>query len=60
MRTAKSVGRTIGVLFLARWLVAPLVNFVLLGPAITTPPGFPGECGGELDCRSMSPCCCRS
>jgi len=40
MRAAKSVGRIIGVLFLVQMAVAPLVNFVLLGPAITAPPGF--------------------
>ena len=40
IRTAKSVGRTIGVLYLLQMAVAPLVNFVLLAPALTAPPGF--------------------
>jgi len=40
MRTAKSVGRTIGVLYLLQMAVAPLVNFGLLAPALTAPPGF--------------------
>jgi hypothetical protein len=40
MRTAKSVGRTVGVLYLVQMIVAPLVNFVLLAPALTAPPGF--------------------
>ena len=38
--TARTAGRIIGVLFLVQTVVAPVVNFVLLGPAITTPPGF--------------------
>jgi hypothetical protein len=40
MNAAKSAGRTIGVLFLVQAAVAPVVNFVLLGPALIAPPGF--------------------
>ena len=40
MRIAKSVGRTIGVLYLLQMAVAPLVNFGLLTPALAAPPGF--------------------
>jgi Domain of unknown function (DUF4386) len=40
MRAAKSVGRIIGLLFLVQMVVAPVVNFVLLAPATTAPPGF--------------------
>lgn len=39
MRTAKSTGRNIGVLFVIQGAIAPLVNFGLLGPA-TAAPGF--------------------
>ena len=42
MRTtnARLAGRIVGVLFLVQMAVAPLVNFVLLGPALTAPGGF--------------------
>jgi hypothetical protein len=40
MNAAKNAGRTIGVLFLVQAAVAPVVNFVLLGPALIAPPGF--------------------
>src|SRR5688572_10654207 len=40
MSAAKSAGRTIGVLFFVQTAVAPVVNFVLLGPALIAPPGF--------------------
>jgi len=37
MRTAKNVGRTIGVLYLLQMAVALLVNFGSLAPALTAP-----------------------
>lgn len=40
MRSAKSVGRTIGGLLLLQMVAGFMINFVLLGPAITSPPGF--------------------
>ena len=43
MITAKGVGRTIGGLYLVQMAVAPRVNFGLLAPALTAPPGFLGD-----------------
>lgn len=40
MRAARSVGRTVGVLMLVQMVGGMLVNFVLLRPVFTTPPGF--------------------
>jgi hypothetical protein len=40
MRTAKDVGRIIGVLLLLQFAAGALVNFVLMEPVITDPPGF--------------------
>ena len=39
MSSAKRTGRTIGVMLLAQAAIAPVVNFVLMGPVIR-PPGF--------------------
>jgi hypothetical protein len=40
MGTAKGVGRIIGVLLLVQFAAGVLVNFVLMWPLITVPPGF--------------------
>lgn len=40
MKPAKSIGRMVGVLLIAQMLGGFLVNFALLGPVISTPPGF--------------------
>jgi hypothetical protein len=40
MTTTRNIGRIIGVLLLAKMVVSPVINFALLGPAITSPPGF--------------------
>jgi hypothetical protein len=40
MRSAKSVGRIIGILLLVQAAAGFVVNFVLMGPVMTVPPGF--------------------
>jgi hypothetical protein len=40
MRSAKTVGRVLGVLFVVQASLAPVVNFALLAPAMSAPPGF--------------------
>ena len=44
---SKRAGRIIGVLFLVQMSLAPLSNFVLLGPAIIAPPGFLTNAAGH-------------
>lgn len=43
MRTPKTVGRTMGILMLVQGVTGYTVNFVLLAPAISAPPGFLGN-----------------
>ena len=40
MQSAKTVGRTLGVLFILQATLAPIANFALLAPAMSAPPGF--------------------
>jgi hypothetical protein len=40
MNSATTVGRVMGILLLMQGVIGAIVNFVLLGPAITGPPGF--------------------
>jgi hypothetical protein len=40
MKTFRSVGRIVGVLFLVQTALAPLTNFWLFVPALNAPPGF--------------------
>jgi hypothetical protein len=39
-RSAKTVGRILGVLFLVQSTLGAVANFALLGPAMSAPPGF--------------------
>jgi hypothetical protein len=47
MSSQKSVARTIGILFLVQGVIGYVVNFVLLAPAISTPPGFLATAAGS-------------
>lgn len=47
MRSANSVGRMIGILLLVQGAAGYLVNFVLLGPVMTAPPGFLENAAGS-------------
>jgi hypothetical protein len=47
MRSETSVGRMIGILLLVQGATGYLVNFVLLGPVMTAPPGFLANAAGS-------------
>jgi hypothetical protein len=47
MSSEKSVARTIGILFLVQGATGYVVNFVLLAPAISAPPGFLANAAGS-------------
>ena len=47
MRSDKTIARTIGILFLVQAAIGYLVNFVLLAPAISAPPGFLATAAGN-------------
>jgi len=47
MRSAKSVGRMIGILLLVQGAAGYVVNFVLLAPVMTVPPGLLANAAGS-------------
>ena len=47
MRSDKTIARTVGILFLVQAATGYLVNFVLLAPAISAPPGFLATAAGN-------------
>lgn len=47
MTSDRRAGRIIGVMMLVKTLIAPVVNFALLGPAISAPAGFLATAAGH-------------